>query len=109
VKPYRFLATALVELDHAARWYQRRSPSAAEKFLTTIERTLVHVRTMPQAAPRWPNESVDADVRSLPIAEFPYMIVYLNDDDGIVVLAVAHGHRRPGYWLRRLKRQRRRT
>jgi toxin ParE1/3/4 len=32
----------------------------------------------------------------------PYSIVYVADDDAIVILAVAHHKRRPGYWLRRV-------
>jgi hypothetical protein len=31
VKPYRFLAAALVEYDQATRWYVRRAPATAEK------------------------------------------------------------------------------
>jgi hypothetical protein len=33
---------------------------------------------------------------------FPYSIVFMVHETETVVLAIAHGKRRPGYWLRRL-------
>jgi plasmid stabilization system protein ParE len=36
---------------------------------------------------------------------FPYYIAYVIRGDRIVVMAVAHAHRRPGYWRDRLNRE----
>jgi hypothetical protein len=33
---------------------------------------------------------------------FPYAMIFLVADDVIHVLAVAHQHRAPGYWLYRI-------
>ena len=35
---------------------------------------------------------------------FPYYVAYFIWEDRIWILAVAHGHRRPEYWLERKKR-----
>jgi hypothetical protein len=35
------------------------------------------------------------------VARFPYSIVYKQDPDKIVIVAIAHQRRRPGYWQRR--------
>lgn len=35
---------------------------------------------------------------------FPYAIVYVDEPEHVLILAVAHFKRRPGYWLHRLKR-----
>jgi len=32
---------------------------------------------------------------------FPFSIVYRETQDQILILAVAHHYRRPGYWLQR--------
>ena len=32
------------------------------------------------------------------VRKFPYKVVYRNQQDGIEIIAVAHGKRRPGYW-----------
>ncbi|MCC7419912.1 MAG: type II toxin-antitoxin system RelE/ParE family toxin [Planctomycetaceae bacterium] len=40
--------------------------------------------------------------RSLRVRRFPYRLIYLVEDpDLILILAVAHTGRRPGYWQRR--------
>jgi len=37
------------------------------------------------------------------LARFPYrLIVAVLDDERLLLLALAHDHRRPGYWLPRL-------
>lgn len=34
---------------------------------------------------------------------FPFFIAYVVEEQTIWVVAVAHAHRRPGYWLERLR------
>ena len=34
---------------------------------------------------------------------FPYYIAYFIREDTVIVAAVAHGHRRPEYWKKRIK------
>ena len=36
--------------------------------------------------------------------KFPYAVVYLELVDEIVVVAIAHSHRKPGYWRGRIPR-----
>jgi len=35
------------------------------------------------------------------LPRFPYIVFYVVDDEEVEVVAVAHGRRRPGYWLPR--------
>jgi len=42
------------------------------------------------------------NVRKFLLARFPYSVYYLSRDDEVLILAVAHGSRRPGYWRHRL-------
>jgi toxin ParE1/3/4 len=37
------------------------------------------------------------------VFEFPFDIVYLQRDDVLVLLALAHHSRRPGYWKKRVE------
>ena len=39
--------------------------------------------------------------RRLSLAPFPYYLIYAITYDEVVVLAVAHAKRRPGYWSSR--------
>jgi hypothetical protein len=56
---------------------------------------------MPEAWPVWPGRT---DVRPRVLQRFPYSIIYLVERNEIVIVAVAHHKRRPGYWLDRLRR-----
>ena len=42
-------------------------------------------------------------LRECVLARLPYLIVYLDEDNEIVVVAFAHKKRRRGYWKSRLK------
>jgi len=33
---------------------------------------------------------------------FPFAIIYRDTPEAIQVIAIAHGHRRPGYWKKRI-------
>jgi mRNA-degrading endonuclease RelE of RelBE toxin-antitoxin system len=41
-------------------------------------------------------------VHRCPLLRFPYRIIYEVRENELVVLAVAHDRRRPGYWRRRV-------
>jgi plasmid stabilization system protein ParE len=40
--------------------------------------------------------------RTCPLRRFPYHVVYVEEATAVLVVAVAHNRRRPGYWRRRL-------
>ena len=47
---------------------------------------------------------MDPPIRQALFPGFPYAMILLVADDVIHVLAVAHQHRAPGYWLYRIAR-----
>jgi len=42
----------------------------------------------------------DSDIRQLPVNDFPYHVVFKRFAERVVVLAIAHDRRKPGYWRR---------
>ena len=46
---------------------------------------------------------LESEVRRCLIKRFPYGILYGIDADTIVIIAVAHLHRKPNYWITRFK------
>lgn len=66
-----------------------------------MDRTIRHARDWPHTGSPVPELPSDPQVRRLPVARFPYHVVYMLHDDVIHILAVAHDHRRPGYWKHR--------
>jgi hypothetical protein len=54
------------------------------------------MREVEEAPLRWPE--FDPCVRPQLLGKFPYALLYTVERDLIVVLAVMHHRRRPGYW-----------
>lgn len=96
---YRFLLAARNEFDAAIDWYEARSTTAAPKLIAAVYAVVRTICDMPQSGERWRDRE---DVRTFPIAELPYIVVYLIEPTEIVIVAIAHAKRRPGYWSRRL-------
>jgi plasmid stabilization system protein ParE len=88
---------ALSELKSAVVWYLERSQAAAVKFATEMDRA---IRLVSDSPTRWP--AGELATRKFALQRFPFAIIYREKDALVQVLAVAHGHRRPGYWRDRL-------
>ena len=93
-----FLDEAIEEAEVAARWYADRSPAAAAAFAGEIETAIAEITRLPLA---WP--TYNHNTRRFLLRRFPYSVVYRVSEGTILVVAVAHGHRRPGYWRQRLR------
>jgi plasmid stabilization system protein ParE len=91
-------ADAASELEAAAIWYDERHAGLGLQFLVAIDRAVEHARAWPHSGAVVRELPRDLEVRRLPVTRFPYHLVYLPGDEVIHVLAVAHNHRRPGYW-----------
>ena len=66
-------------------------------FTNEIEAIL---RRIIEAPDRWP--FLDEDVRRCLARRFPYGILYTIEADYILIIAVMHCSRKPGYWRDRL-------
>lgn len=94
--PYTFHPEADAELEEAAVFYESRLAGLGKSFAAEVERTIALVREFPEAG-----SQVGTRRRRVLVARFPYSIVYRQDPDAVVIVAVAHQRRRPGYWRRR--------
>jgi plasmid stabilization system protein ParE len=91
------------ELKEAATWYESRQTGLADRFLDEFDALLPQIRQNPAAFPCLADIPADLDVRRALMTRFPYALVFLETQDELRVVAVAHGKRRPGYWLYRLR------
>jgi len=96
-KPLELHPQAEEEYLTALAWYAERSPVAAANFGKAFERA---IRKVQEAPSRWP--VYFESCRKYTLHQFPFAIVYRVFPSQILVLAVAHGHRRPGFWRGRL-------
>jgi plasmid stabilization system protein ParE len=94
---YSFHPAAQVELDKAFLYYEGRQPGLGRRFDAAFEECLSRVLDNPKA---W--GVIDDGFRLCRLKKFPYGILYKIQDEGIVIVAVMHLHRRPGYWKDRV-------
>ena len=92
------LEIARREFDEAKEFYEIEQPGLGTQFDEQIKHSLLRIQKYPQA---WPPER--KEIRRYIVHKFPYKILYSIQDDKIVVLAFAHLHRQPDYWVDRLK------
>jgi toxin ParE1/3/4 len=98
-RPVEIHPAALAEFKSALSWYFERSEAAAHKLVEELDRAIQLVVESPA---RWPKG--DHSTRKFVLRRFPFAIIYREKPAVIQVLAIAHGHRRPGYWRKRLQR-----
>lgn len=98
LRELEYLDEALEEAESAARWYAERSASAAAGFADEIDAAIAAIEQHPDA---WP--AYDHGTRHFLLRRFPFSVVYRLEPARILIVAVAHGHRRPGYWRSRLQ------
>lgn len=94
----RYLSLAEDEYDEAVAWYRQRSLTAARHFRQEVLVAEWLLAEHPRIG-----KPIEAEARSLCVNDFPYSLVYAIRDSGLLVVALAHHSRRPGYWQDRLK------
>ncbi|MBM3285552.1 MAG: type II toxin-antitoxin system RelE/ParE family toxin [Candidatus Aminicenantes bacterium] len=92
----RFLTLAQQEVDDAVAWYNEQVNGLGQEFLDELNRGIRRVAAFPMSCPE-----IDPGLRRCLLARFPYGLVYSLEGDTIVVVAVAHLHREPRYWVDR--------
>ena len=66
------------------------------RFIVCVESA---IETILQDPLRW--RQIDEDIRRCLTRVFPYAILYTVEPDYILIVAVAHCSREPGYWKHR--------
>jgi plasmid stabilization system protein ParE len=92
----RFTRAAQREMDDAYDWYEAQLPGLGTEFLTEIDKAVRRIAAFPFSC-----VEVCPSVRRCLTGRFPYGVVYGLEDETIVIVAVAHLHREPHYWVER--------
>jgi len=86
------------ELDQALGWCQERfGRKVSDRLLLQFDRAATLLRTQPEIG----SPAAEAGFRKLALPRFPYSLIYRIEGNRIVVLALHHQRRRPGYWVGR--------
>jgi len=95
-----FTAHARTELTEAKRYYNQQQTGLGDRFQQDAEVCAGRILEYPHA---WQIER--GSIRRLAFSSFPYKMLYAIEDERIVVVAVAHQHRAPDYWIDRIGAQ----
>jgi plasmid stabilization system protein ParE len=95
---HEFLPEARDEFWEAALYYEAEVTGLGARFRDEVEHVIRHIVSDPLL---WRERA--GGYRRVNCPVFPYYVAYFIRADKILIAAVAHGHRRPGYWKRRVK------
>lgn len=92
------LQVAYLEFRAAQEFYELEQSGLGARFENEIRHALLRIQQYPKI---WSAER--KEIRRCFIHKFPYKIIYSIQKEIIVVLAFAHLHRKPDYWIDRIK------
>jgi hypothetical protein len=95
---YEFLGEARDEFWEAALYYESKEPGLGVRLREEVSHIIERILADPFLWRERPG-----GYRRVNCPVFPYYVAYIIRADKVVIAAVAHGHRKPGYWSERLK------
>lgn len=87
---------AKLELEDSAAFYEVQVAGLGRRFREEVKSGLRRIKENPET---WPKER--GDIKRYLLHTFPYKILYSIEKDYIYIIAIAHCHRRPDYWIDR--------
>lgn len=85
------------EMLAAAEYYDEQQNGLGADFLDEVDVATDAIGRAPQRYGFY-----GRPIRSIALERFPYRLLFAVETDRVVVVAVMHLHRRPGYWKHRL-------
>lgn len=89
-----FAKIARQELDDASTYYEIEYQGLGQRFRDEVRDAAKRIAEYPEA---WSIER--GEVRKCLLHKFPYKILYSIEPDHIFIIAIAHQHRKPDYWI----------
>lgn len=101
MKQARFLVAARREYLAEITYYTETEPGAGTRFADAVEAAAARAIAFPLAG-----APLGSGTRRVLLKGFPFSLVYRPENNGIVIVALAHHSREPGYWQSRLRGRR---
>jgi hypothetical protein len=91
-----FLKLAATELDDAFEYYESIQRGLGFRFLAQVELSQSRITSFPLSY-----EEIGNFSRRCLVQKFPYGLIYqyIDSEDEVLIVAVAHLHRKPDYWV----------
>ena len=94
----RFLEQAEAEFLKEVQYYADVQTKGTERFRMAVEEAAARALAFPMAGQPYRSKT-----RRVFVKGYPFFLVYRPETEGVVILAVVHEARRPGYWLTRAR------
>lgn len=94
---FRWHPDALEEYEDAALFCGPREDGLDARFQLIIEEAIEDICSLPVAWPLFVDET-----RRRVVDVFPYSVIYVHEENRVLMVAVMHDSREPGYWLDRI-------
>jgi hypothetical protein len=94
--PIRVLPEARIEMLEASDFYDEQREGLGDRFIEDVDQAVAALREAPKRCPQ-----IYRSYRRCQLHIFPYGIFYRITKTEIVIVAISHLHRRPGYWRKR--------
>jgi len=91
-----FLEQAFIEFQDAIDFYRMQSEGLEKKFVSEVDKTISIINNFPESFLEYTNHT-----RKAVVSIFPYNIIYSIVNKTIIVIALAHQHRKPDYWIKK--------
>ena len=91
---------AEAELLNEVGYLELRREGLGRRFLAEVRRAENNITQFPLSA-----EEIRPGIRKRLLNKFRYALIYSLEQDELLILAVAHTSRRPGYWIDRVNEE----
>ena len=101
MKRVAFDPDARAEFLAAVEYYEECKNGLGRRFRTAVEMELGNIEIMP-----FRYRVLHTPFRRCLMPKFPYAIIFVIEPDFILIVALAHTKRKPGYWHARIEKYR---
>jgi toxin ParE1/3/4 len=89
-----FHSEAEWDLHQGIIFYERERPGLGRELRQEVEATVRRIQQNPRAFPL----QADKETRKGLVRRFPYTIIFIDLEEALWIVAVAHQKRHPQYW-----------
>lgn len=94
--PASFHPEAEVDLAEGVAWYNQKHHGLGAEFAAAVREAVQFASEFPDAG-----GPLGTELRRVFVKSFPYYVLYGQSSTQLLVTAIAHFRRRPGYWRER--------
>ncbi|MGA1940907.1 type II toxin-antitoxin system RelE/ParE family toxin [Arcobacter sp. YIC-310] len=93
----KYLKLAKLEFDDSKSYYELQQKGLGKSFENEVRSSINRIKRFPNSYQKIFNEIIRCTLH-----KFPHNILYTQQKDHILIIAIAHQHRKPDYWVSRL-------